>query len=279
MSTALAQRLMPTLSSRVHRRGRIGLGSADEPLFVQDVTKRFGGVTAVSEVSLRIPPASVTGLIGPNGSGKTTLLNLISGVLAPDAGSASLGALMLSGLPMHDVARAGVVRTFQNIRLFGHLTVLDNVELAAVAGAGCSRGDARRRAAMLLEELRIESRRAAYAGTLAYGDQRRVEIARALAADPAFLLLDEPAAGMNEVESDALGRLITQVCATRNCGVLIVEHDLDLIMRYCGYVYVLNEGRLISHGPPRAIRMDKEVIRAYIGDVVDETPNDQENQP
>ncbi|TML63850.1 MAG: ABC transporter ATP-binding protein [Actinobacteria bacterium] len=235
-----------------------------------DVSKRFGGVHALRNVSLRLREGDVVGLIGPNGSGKTTFLNCLSGVFPP-----STGRIALDGRPIprrgHAVARRGVVRTFQNIRLFGWLTALQNVEVGALGAGRARRGSSRRHALQTLAQLGIDRLADRYAGTLSYGDQRRLEIARALAAAPRFLLLDEPAAGMNEGESAELGAAVQAIRRERGCGVLVVEHDLRLIMRICDHVVVLNEGEVIASGSPGDVRTDPAVVAAYIG--TDDTGN------
>jgi len=231
-----------------------------------EVTKRFGGVQALRGVSLSLREREIVGLIGPNGSGKTTLLNCLSGVFPPTS-----GRVMLDGAPLetrggHRVARAGVIRTFQNIRLFGGLTSLQNVEVGALGAGRVRRARSRGYALEVLEKLGIVELADRWAATLSYGDQRRLEVARALAGEPRFLLLDEPAAGMNEAESEELRRSIQQIRSERKCGILVVEHDLRLIMRLCDSIYVLNEGEVISHGSPEAVRSDPAVIAAYIGE-------------
>jgi branched-chain amino acid transport system permease protein len=230
-----------------------------------DVIKHFGGVEALRGVSLRLAEGDVIGLIGPNGSGKTTLLNCIAGVYPPTSGS-----ILLDGAPLtrrgHAVARAGVVRTFQNIRLFPFLTGLQNVEIGALGAGRVKRRSSSEYARAMLRELGIEELAHRYAGTLSYGDQRRLEVARALAATPRFLLLDEPAAGMNQAESDELRASIERIRSQRNCGILVVEHDLRLIMQLCDTIYVLNEGKVISRGRPQEVRSDPLVIAAYIGE-------------
>ena len=229
-----------------------------------EVGKRFGGVHALRNVSLRLREGDVVGLIGPNGSGKTTFLNCLSGVFPP-----TTGRVALDGRPIprrgHAVARRGVVRTFQNIRLFGWLTALQNVEVGALGAGRARRGSSDRQARETLAKLGIEGLADRYACTLSYGDQRRLEIARALAAQPRFLLLDEPAAGMNEAESAELGGAVEGIRKEHGCGVLVVEHDLRLIMRICDHVVVLNEGEVIASGSPGEVRSDPAVVAAYIG--------------
>jgi len=231
-------------------------------LTVEHVSKRFRGLAALDDVSLTIAPDEIVGLIGPNGSGKTTLLNVISGVLPPTDGTVRVDGEVVSTLPPFRVARHGVGRTFQQIRLFPELTVAENVEFGAVA-----RGR-RQVGAMLshiVEVLELSDESDLPAGTLSYGHQRRVEIARALAGAPTVLLLDEPAAGMNEEESDHLLRLIQTLHAELSCAVLIVEHDLHLMMRLCHRLYVLAGGRVISEGSPAHVTADPAVIDAYVG--------------
>ncbi len=229
-------------------------------LAVERVSKQFRGLRALEEVSLEVSEGEIVGLIGPNGSGKTTLLNVASGVLRPTAGRVFVGGVEATGRRPHEVARLGVGRTFQQIRLFAEMTVAENVEVGAVAG----RADTGRVPA-LLERLGLAGDQHRLAVTLAYGQQRRVEIARALAGAPRFLLLDEPAAGMNEAESDALLSTILAVRDDEGCAVLIVDHDLRLIMRLCERIHVLAEGRTICEGSADEVRRDPAVIQAYLG--------------
>jgi branched-chain amino acid transport system ATP-binding protein/branched-chain amino acid transport system permease protein len=239
---------------------------AQATLEAVDVAKSFGGVHALRGVSMRLAEREIVGLIGPNGSGKTTLLNCIAGVYAPTSGRLLLDGSAFEGRPGHRVARSGIVRTFQNIRLFAKLSVIQNVEISALATKQVTRGRSSEYARALLDELGIAALAEREAGTLSYGDQRRLEIARALAAGPRFLLLDEPAAGMNEAESEALRPQIERVRANRGCGVLVVDHDLRLIMQLCDRIYVLNEGEVIATGTPAEVRRDPAVIAAYVGD-------------
>ncbi|MEA2168636.1 MAG: branched-chain amino acid transport system ATP-binding protein [Solirubrobacteraceae bacterium] len=241
------------------------LAGGDVLLEACDVVKTFGGITALHGVSLHVPTGSVTGLIGPNGSGKTTLLNCVSGVLKPSAGAVSFRGTPVTGWPADRMARRGVVRTFQNIRLFGALSAAENVEVNAVA-AGNRRRAARRVAREVMRRMDCEHLAGVETRALSYGDQRRVEIARALAGSPEVLLLDEPAAGMNDAESHHLGHQITMLTQDPGCGVLLVEHDLRLIMSHCTYIYVLNEGQVISEGTPEHVSTDPAVVTAYIGD-------------
>jgi ABC-type branched-subunit amino acid transport system ATPase component len=234
------------------------------------LSKYFEGVRALQGVSLRLEEGALVGLIGPNGSGKTTLLNCVSGVYPPSGGAVLLDGKPIGGRPAHELAAAGVVRTFQNIRLFGRLTVRENVEVSALAAGAVGRSRSRELARELLREIGLSQLEDRFAATLSYGDQRRLEVARALAARPRFLLLDEPAAGMNEAESDELRRQVARIRKERGCGVLVVEHDLRLIMQLCERIHVLNEGRTISEGTPASVRDDREVIAAYIGEEKDD---------
>jgi ABC-type branched-subunit amino acid transport system ATPase component len=247
-------------------------GPADSPRILEtvSVSKDFQGVHALRDVSVRVAEGQIVGLIGPNGSGKSTLLNCVSGVLRPSSGSVVLDRRPVERWPAHRMAAAGVSRTFQNIRLFGGLTSSENVEVAALAAGAVGRRRSRAYAARLLEEFGIGHLADVYAGTLSYGDQRRVEIARALATDPRFVLLDEPAAGMNETESEALALSIKAIRTQRKCAVVLIEHDMNLVMSTSDYVYVLNEGHLISEGQPAIVQTDPGVVKAYLGEDTEE---------
>ncbi|HEY7198070.1 MAG TPA: ABC transporter ATP-binding protein [Gaiellaceae bacterium] len=236
-------------------------------LVVEGIEKRFRGLLALDGVSLRLREREILGLIGPNGSGKTTLLNVASGVTRPSRGAVTVDGSRAEGKKPHVFASLGVGRTFQQIRLFADMTVEENVEVGAVA-----RGHSRTSVAELLERTGLADVRERFAGTLPYGQQRRVEIARALAGRPRFLLLDEPAAGMSEVESDQLLETIRLIREQEGCGILIVDHDLRLIMRLCERIHVLAEGRTICEGPPEAVRRDPAVIREYLGTTHEEAP-------
>jgi len=235
-------------------------------LAVEGLSKRFGGFLAVNQVSFEARQGEILGLIGPNGSGKTTLLNCMSGVMRPTSGGVWLGDEDITRCSPADIARRGVARTFQNIRLFERLTVAENVEVNALAAARLGRRLAHELAGELINEFGLSEARHAYVSELSYGDRRRVEIARALAGRPRFLLLDEPAAGMNESETEALGVLIDRIRIERGCGVLLVDHDLELIMQHCERITVLNQGEEIACGSPTEVQSNDAVIAAYIGD-------------
>lgn len=234
-----------------------------EALIARNITKRFGGLTAINDVSLTIKPGEILGLIGPNGSGKTTLLNLLSGVLKPDEGNVARGDQDLLGLPPYKIVEAGVARTYQNIRLFPTLSVYQNVQVAALSTKGGTDADARTAGA--LAWLGLGHVAEAAAGTLSYGDQRRVEIARALVCQPSLIFLDEPAAGMNREETDALMKILRRINAELGIGILLVDHDLALINALCQSIVVLNEGQKIAEGTPQEVRNNPAVIKAYLG--------------
>jgi ABC-type branched-subunit amino acid transport system ATPase component len=230
------------------------------------VSKRFAGVTAVQGVDLTIASGERIGLIGPNGSGKTTLLNILSGFVRPTTGQLAVGDRDVTGWPTYRIARLGVGRTFQHTRLFGRLTALENVEVGAVRVRRHVSGRERKaRARATLEELKVTEFAGRTANELSFGIRRKVEIARALAAEPRFLLLDEPAAGVPEAERKGLASMIAGVTAERGLGVLVIDHDLSFVTAICDHIVVLDAGSVIARGTPQAVAEDPAVIRAYIG--------------
>jgi branched-chain amino acid transport system permease protein len=233
-------------------------------LEVKNITKRFGGLAALNNISFEVQAGKVTGLIGPNGAGKTTLINIVCGQLQPSAGVVSIDGNRITGKSASKVAVAGLARTFQNIRLFDRMTALENVAVSALS-KGCSTTEARSIAIAQLARLGLAERWDELAGSFAYGDRRRLEIARALALSPSFLLLDEPAAGMNPAETDDLMRMLAKLRADHDIGLLVVEHDMRLIMRLSDHMVVLNKGEKIAEGTPAEIRENPAVIEAYIG--------------
>jgi ABC-type branched-subunit amino acid transport system ATPase component len=235
-----------------------------EQLIVESVCKRFDGLRALDDVSLSLSQGEILGLIGPNGSGKTTLINVISGLLPATTGNIVVHGVNITNFPAHKIARNGIARTFQSIRLFRELTVLENAQVAAVA-VGASRSEARKRASSALAEIGLEQYMDLLAGTLPYGLERRLEVARALAMNPMFILLDEPGAGLNEDESNDLLNVLERIRERYRLGMLVVEHDMRLIMRLCDRLHVLQSGKTLGVGTPAEIRKNPAVIEAYLG--------------
>ena len=233
-------------------------------LTIEGLTKDFVGLRALDSVSLTLKRGEILGLIGPNGSGKTTLINVVTGFLKPTEGQVQVSHVDITGWSPHKIAELGLARTFQTLKLFLGLTVLENVEVAAVS-AGLPRRQARQQAYELLESLGATLLADLPAGALPYGQERRVEIARALATNPSFLLLDEPAAGLNEAESDDLLQTLAPIPQQTNCGMMIVDHDMRLIMRLCDRLHVLNYGKTIGKGSPDEVHRNPAVIEAYLG--------------
>ena len=233
-------------------------------LIASEIVVDFAGLRALDRVSIELRSGEILGLIGPNGSGKTTLVNALTGQVRPLSGRIVVDDVDVSGLAPRQIALRGVARSFQIVRLFKNLTVEENVETAALA-RGLGRRAARRRAASLLAEFRLEHLAGQSAGTLSYGDERRVEIARALAGEPAYLLLDEPAAGMNEAEADTLLEVLRVLPAERGLGLLVIDHDMPFIMRLCQRLHVLASGRTIGEGDVDTVRRLPAVIEAYLG--------------
>ena len=224
----------------------------------------FGGLKAVDEVDLTLYPGEILGLIGPNGAGKTTLLNALSGFQRLSDGTVEMNGRSIARWASHRRARNGLARTFQSVRLFADLTVLDNVEAAGLA-VGMRRAVAKRQAVEVLKRFGLIDRAGALARDLPCGEERLVGIARALACEPRYLLLDEPAAGLNEQESEQLRALLIDTRDLVGCGLCIVEHDMRLIMGCCERIQVLASGRTLAEGSPAEIRSDSSVIDAYLG--------------
>jgi branched-chain amino acid transport system ATP-binding protein len=235
-----------------------------ELLQARGLKVHFGGVHAVDGVDLVLRKGEILGLIGPNGAGKTTLVNALSGFQKPTAGTVLMNGHNVTGMSPHKLARRGLARTFQSVRLFPGLTVLENVELGGV-GVGMRRPAARKWARELLERLKLDDMAGLYGIGLPHGLERRLGIVRALAAKPTFLLLDEPAAGLNEQESDELVDSLTLIRDDFSCALVVIEHDMRLIMRLCERIQVIDYGKTISIGTPAQVRNDPAVLTAYLG--------------
>ena len=239
--------------------------SSEDRLEVRDLTKDFGGLRAVNEVSFALRRGEILGLIGPNGSGKTTTINLITGLLTITSGSVTAAGREMAGWPAYQIARSGLARTFQVVKLFKDFTVAENVEVAAMSARQLRRAEARASAEAALDLVGITHLADLPANILPQGEERRVEIARALATEPSFLLLDEPGAGLNDAEIEVLLPTLHRIREQRGCGILIVDHDMRLIMGLCDRIHVLNYGRTIAEGRPEQIRREPAVIEAYLG--------------
>jgi branched-chain amino acid transport system ATP-binding protein len=235
-----------------------------ELLQARGLKVHFGGVHAVDGVDLVLKKGEILGLIGPNGAGKTTLVNALSGFQKPTAGTVLMNGHDVTGMSPHKLARRGLARTFQSVRLFPGLTVLENVELGGV-GVGMRRPTARKWARELLKRLKLDDMAGLYGIGLPHGLERRLGIVRALAAKPTFLMLDEPAAGLNEQESDELVDSLTLIRDDFSCALVVIEHDMRLIMRLCERIQVIDYGKTISIGTPAQVRSDPAVLTAYLG--------------
>jgi ABC-type branched-subunit amino acid transport system ATPase component len=236
----------------------------DVALTATGINLAFGGVVVLNQVDLRVLPGQVLGLIGPNGAGKTTFINVLTGFQRPDSGRVSINGRDVTSRAMHQRVKDGLGRTFQGARVFPEMTTHENVEVAALRG-GFSRKAARREATEILERCGLLHLQHFLAGTLSFGDERRLGLARALALRPSYLLLDEPAAGLDEHESIALSQTIAEIREQEGCGILIIEHDMRLIMSLCDQIQVLDYGRTIARGTPEEIRNNAAVISAYLG--------------
>ncbi|MDR1612009.1 MAG: ABC transporter ATP-binding protein [Planctomycetota bacterium] len=252
-------------------------------LQITDLTRNFGGVVAVNGFNMTVEHGMIAGLIGPNGAGKTTVFNTVSGFYRPNAGRIVFEGRDITGSPAHRICRYGIARTFQNIRLFGNATAVENVmvgghvrrkkqwwmPLVFWPGVMEEERSIRSRAEELIRRVDLERYRNEKAGALPYGAQRRLEIARALATEPTFLLLDEPAAGMNPQETEELMQFIKRLRDEFGLTILLIEHDMKVVMGVCERIWVLDYGRLIAEGDAERIQRDQRVIEAYLGDSID----------
>ena len=251
-------------------------------LSVVNVTQKFGGLLALDQVDLEVCPGEIVGIIGPNGAGKTTLFNVITGVYQPTSGHIYLNDKEITNLKPYQITRLGFSRTFQNIRLFPRMNVLENVQMGMCCRSKVNFFDIifstkkkktelaeqREKTIEILKIMGLESKKYQMPGSLPYGEQRRLEIARAMATEPSVLLLDEPAAGMNEQETEDLRKTILRL-RDMNFTIILIEHDMRFVMNICDRLYVLNHGKMIATGTPGEIKTNEQVIEAYLGKDVD----------
>ena len=271
-----SRKVVEVTSTNLHREQDVG---KQPVLDVRNLGIDFGGLTAVDGFNMTIGPTEISGLIGPNGAGKTTIFNLLTSVYQPTRGSILVKGVNTKGMNTAKVNRLGVARTFQNIRLFNDMTVLDNVKVGMHNSVKCgflssllrlppyfkAEKAANKKAMELLEFMGLADVADAKAGSLPYGVQRRLEIVRALASDPAIILLDEPAAGMNPSETEELMHQIRRIRDTFQIAIFLIEHDMNLVMNVCEGIVVVNYGRIIAKGTPEQIKANPAVIEAYLG--------------
>jgi branched-chain amino acid transport system ATP-binding protein len=235
-------------------------------LEISHITKSFGGLQVLDDVSFTLTEGEILGLIGPNGAGKSTLFNLITGVYRPNKGDIRFRGKSLTGLKPHRICRRGIARTFQLVRIFPSMTVLENVLTGALYGRAGTKRNAMDEALACLEILNLAALKDSIAAHLTYSDRRLVEIARAIAAQPGLALLDEPLAGLNPAETEAIMAVIQNIRGTRGISIVWIEHKMDAVFNVCDRIVVLDYGVMIAEGPPREIAKNKKVVEAYLGE-------------